>query len=66
MKWTRELGKKSGPGNVLNGRWEVGHRAGGGWMVRDRLTHNLVSPMVFPTMKLARRRAEEAAREAES
>lgn len=60
LVWKR-VGKGSGPGNVLNDRYEV-RREGRRWIVLDRANGGRIGPLGFPTMAIARRRAEEAAR----
>lgn len=59
--WKR-VGKKSGPANVLLDRWHV-LQLDGEWIVKDLAT-NIVGVGTYPTMRLARRRAETYAREA--
>jgi hypothetical protein len=61
MKWTRTPGRKAGPGNLLNDRYEVSgtHRY---WRVIDRQDGTRYplggEDYYFPSMKAAREVAE--------
>jgi hypothetical protein len=64
MRWTRDRAG-SGPGDTLNGRFEV-RRAAGRWRVFDRRRPSpTLTPGGFATMREARAMAETIAREAE-
>lgn len=55
-RWAR-VGPKSGPANILDGRWEVyGGRSGHGWAVRH-LESGIVVAEGIPTMRAARAEA---------
>jgi hypothetical protein len=56
LNWKR-VGKGSGPGNVLNGRYEVVGNGQGPWEVRDLHDHHAVVNR-SSTMRGARRQAE--------
>jgi hypothetical protein len=59
MTWKRE-GKGSGPGNVLNGRYEV-RRIGSRWQVVDRRIGPSMGNALWRTMRQARAAAERTA-----
>lgn len=65
LTWKR-IGKLSGPGNILNDRWEVfGGR--GCWLIRDQSRYAKQGGILEPsyqTMRAAKAAAEKIAQEA--
>jgi hypothetical protein len=62
MRWKRERAK-AGPGDTLDGRWEVCKWMGGRWRILDRQHPErrgtqVGDPLGYATMRLARYAAE--------
>lgn len=59
LNW-RRVGKGSGPGNVLNDRYEI-IGSGKQWVIKDLDADKLVGYPCYHSMKIARREAERIA-----